>query len=157
LTMLLDMVAEGMPERVLIGDLENGMTARELANRAMAGSQIVRAAGADTVVYLDGNGPAFPVALFAAAYAGVPFLPVNYRLSGEQLDGILARQANPLVITSTPGRAPSMTTVATGEFLRQVTESADAHGGATAGTPAAELDPDAIAVLLMTSGTTAAP
>ena len=39
LTMLLDMVAEGMPERVLIGDLDNGMTARELASRAMAGSE----------------------------------------------------------------------------------------------------------------------
>jgi hypothetical protein len=58
LTMLFVMVAEGMPERVLIGDLKDGMTARKLAGRAVAGSEIVRAADADTVVYLDGNGPA---------------------------------------------------------------------------------------------------
>ena len=156
LTMLLDMVAEGMPERVLIGDLDNGMTARELASRAMAGSETVRAAGADTVVYLDGNGPAFPIALFAAAYAGVPFLPVNYRLSGQQLDGILARRASPLVITGTPDRVPSITTMLTDEFVRQATVRAQ-PGSTRTDWHAAEIDPDDIAVLLMTSGTTAAP
>jgi acyl-CoA synthetase (AMP-forming)/AMP-acid ligase II len=150
--MLLGMVAEGMPGRVLIGDLQDGLTARELADRAMTGSEIVRTAGADSVVYLGGNGPAFPVALFAAAYAGVPFLPVNYRLGNEQLDGILARQANPLVITDVSTRLPSIATMPTGEFMRQAAGTDGPAGGY--GT---ELDPDAIAVLLMTSGTTAAP
>ena len=65
LTMLLDMVVEGMPDRVLIGDRADGLTASELARRARSGSDLVRAADAGTVVYLGGNGPAFPVALFA--------------------------------------------------------------------------------------------
>ena len=104
LTMLLDMVVEGMPDRVLIGDRADGLTASELARRARSGSDLVRAADAGTVVYLGGNGPAFPVALFAAASVGVPFLPVNYRLSAEQLDDVLGRQAKPLVITDSPER-----------------------------------------------------
>ena len=116
----------------------------------------MRAADADTVVYLDGNGPPFPIALFAAAYAGVPFLPVNYRLSGQQLDGILARRAKPLVITGTPDRVPSITTMLTDEFVRRATVRAQ-PGSTGTDWHAAEIDPDDIAVLLMTSGTTAAP
>ncbi|MFK0288767.1 class I adenylate-forming enzyme family protein [Streptomyces sp. NPDC090499] len=151
LTMLLDMVVEGMPDRVLIGDREDGLTARELGRRARAGADLVRAAEAGTVVFLGGNGPAFPVALFASAYAGVPFLPVNYRLSAEQLDDVLGRQAKPMVITDSPHRVRGMTTLTLEEFTEQTAVAAD-----RASEPA-DPDPDSIAVLLMTSGTTAAP
>ena len=151
LTMLLDMVVEGMPDRVLIGDRTDGLTARELARRARSGSDLVRAADAGTVVYLGGNGPAFPVALFAAASVGVPFLPVNYRLSAEQLDDVLGRQAKPLVITDSPERVRGMAAVTLEEFAGPTAVAADHE------TEPADPDPDSIAVLLMTSGTTAAP
>ncbi len=151
LTMLLDMVVEGMPDRVLIGDRADGLTASELARRARSGSDLVRAADAGTVVYLGGNGPAFPVALFAAASVGVPFLPVNYRLSAEQLDDVLGRQAKPLVITDSPERVRGMAAVTLEEFAGPTAVAADHE------TEPADPDPDSIAVLLMTSGTTAAP
>ena len=125
LTMLLDMVVEGMPDRVLIGDRADGLTASELARRARSGSDLVRAADAGTVVYLGGNGPAFPVALFAAASVGVPFLPVNYRLSDEQLDDVLGRQAKPLVITDSPERVRGMAAVTLEEFARPTDVAAD--------------------------------
>ncbi len=150
LTLLLDMVAEGMPDRVLLGDVKNGVTATQLRERAIGAGGLITEYEPDTVVYLGGNGPAFPVALFGAAYAGRKFLPVNYRLSDDQLREITARQDNPLVITDTPERAGTGRTITIEEFVRSASDSTGEPG-----TPG--FDPDAIAVLLMTSGTTAAP
>jgi acyl-CoA synthetase (AMP-forming)/AMP-acid ligase II len=152
LTVLLDMVAEGMPERVLIGGQHDGLTGADLRRRAQVGADLVTGAEADTVVYLGGNGPAFPVALFAAAYAHVPFLPVNYRLSDEQLDEILARRAKPLIITDTAGRVGDRPVLTIAQFLQQTDRPA-----ATDTDDVDLADPESIAVLLMTSGTTAAP
>ena len=146
LAMILDMVADGLGDRVLIGPRDSGITAAQLRAKAFAGAARVRAAGADRLVYLGPNGPAFPVALFSAVLAGVPFLPVNYRLGEEQLADVLSRQGTPLVVTDTPERV-SAPTVGIRELLElpPVPESAP------------DVDPDAVAVLLMTSGTTAAP
>src|ERR1700722_16882250 len=154
LAVILDMVADGMPARVLIGDRSDGLTGVGLRDRAAAGARQVAAIGADRLLYLAPNGPAFPVALFAATLAGVPFLPVNYRLGDEQLAGIMSRQEKPLVVTDTPERVPGAATIGTGEFLARAAAAAPAGAPATA---AAATDPDAVAVLLMTSGTTAAP
>ncbi|GGL12455.1 class I adenylate-forming enzyme family protein [Nocardia jinanensis] len=150
LLMLLDMVAEGNPEPILIGDLENGLTGAELRRRALAGAQLIRRSGADTVVYLGGNGPVFPVALFASAFAGVPFLPVNYRLSDDQIREIVARRDQPYLITDNTDRVPARHVIETAAFF------AASAAGAALPDPA-EPDIDDIAVLLMTSGTTAAP
>ncbi|WP_236791922.1 class I adenylate-forming enzyme family protein [Amycolatopsis sp. GM8] len=148
LAMILDMVADGMADRVVLGDRTEGLTGAAIREKASAGAARLTSAGADRLVFLGGNGPAFPVAMFAATLAGVPFLPVNYRLSAEQLADILGRQENPLVVTDSPERAPGLATISTSEFLALP----------AAETPATDdLDPDAVAVLLMTSGTTAAP
>ncbi|GAA2401748.1 fatty acid--CoA ligase family protein [Actinomadura vinacea] len=150
LAMILDMVADGMADRVLVGDREDGLTGAGLRARATAGGAHVAATGADRLVYLGGNGPVFPVALFAAALAGVPFLPLNYRLSADQLAEVMSRQDAPLVVTDTPERTPGARTIGVEEFLRLPADR-------PAPQPSHEPDPDAIAVLLMTSGTTAAP
>lgn len=67
--MLLDMAAEGFGDRVVVGRTEDGLTAARLRELSFGGAVAVRAAGADSIVYLAVNGPAFPVALFAAARA----------------------------------------------------------------------------------------
>lgn len=152
LTMLLDMVVEGMPDRQVVGNRADGLTAQELRQRARAGAALVREADADTVLYLGGNGPAFPVALFAAAYAGVPFLPVNYRLADDQLEDVLSRQQNPLVLTDSPARVGSRAKMTLMEFMAR-----SATAPATADEDFVDFDSEAVAVLLMTSGTTAAP
>jgi len=154
LAIILDMVADGMPARVLIGDRGDGLTGADLRDRAAAGARQVTATEASRLLYLAPNGPAFPVALFAATLAGVPFLPVNYRLGDEQLAGIMSRQESPLVVTDTPERVPGAVTVGIDEFLAL---PADDDPAAMSATAAAVTDPDSIAVLLMTSGTTAAP
>ena len=102
LTLLLDMAADGFGDRVLAGRRSGGITAAELARRSHSGAALVRERGADALVYLDVNGPAFPVALFAAARAGVPLVPLNYRLGQRQLDALLARHPKALGIAG-PG------------------------------------------------------
>jgi acyl-CoA synthetase (AMP-forming)/AMP-acid ligase II len=152
LALILDMVADGMPDRVLLGDRATGLTGGQLRERAQAGAALIAERGADRLVYLGPNGPAFPVALFAATLAGVPFLPLNYRLGREQLDEVMSRQTAPLVVTDQPERVAGADTVPVAEFASAV------RGPAAPPVRAAhEVDPESVAVLLMTSGTTAAP
>ncbi len=150
LAMILDMVADGMPDRVLIGNREDGLTGTTLRAKATAGAAHVAGLGADRLVYLGPNGAAFPVALFAATLAGVPFLPLNYRLGEEQLTEIMSRQTAPLVVTDTPERVPGARTIGIAEFASLPAVDA-------APLQSYEIESESVAVLLMTSGTTAAP
>ncbi|MFE2433013.1 class I adenylate-forming enzyme family protein [Streptomyces sp. NPDC059373] len=151
---LLDMVAAGMGDRVLVGERGGGLTGTQLRDRAATGGHVLKGMGARTVVYLGGNGPAFPVALFSAAAAHVPFLPLNYRLSDDQLQEILARQEGAVVLTDALERAkrlaPGLPAFVLDEFL-------DRCARTTADTTLSGEGQEAVAVLLMTSGTTAAP
>ncbi|MFG1924552.1 AMP-binding protein [Cryptosporangium sp. NPDC048952] len=146
---LLDMTVAGHGDRVLLGTLQNGLTGFDLQQRARVGAAHVLDAHARTVVYLGENGVGFPIALFAASTAGVPFLPLNYRLSREQLVDVIKAQDSPYVISEDPSIAPEAITV--DDWL------ALTAGGAPEVTLPPEPDPDAEAVLLLTSGTTAAP
>jgi acyl-CoA synthetase (AMP-forming)/AMP-acid ligase II len=147
LTMLLDMAADGYADRTLVGTREDGLTAHALRRAAQRGAALIAGSGATSVVYLAANALAFPVALFAAAAAGVPFVPVNYRLGAEQLHPLLANHAGACVIAD------------------------DHHAAAHSYTPQTWLDATAspataarqersqsrAAVIIYTSGTTSAP
>ena len=89
--MLLEMVAEGDPERVVVGPHEGGLTAATLLEQARRAATAVTKHGARTVGYFGRNDDVLPVALFGAALACVPFSPVNYRAPDAQLAGILSR------------------------------------------------------------------
>ncbi|MCW2784721.1 MAG: long-chain fatty acid--CoA ligase [Marmoricola sp.] len=148
LTILLDMATDGFGERVIVGTRQDGLTVGRLRAAALRGAGLVRAADADSIVYLAVNGPAFPVALFAAAYAGVPLVPLNYRLGHEQLDELLANHPRAFLITQSaePGDPTSMSTAA---WLAGTTS------GASAEDPVEEAE--GAAVVIYTSGTTSAP
>jgi acyl-CoA synthetase (AMP-forming)/AMP-acid ligase II len=133
LSMLLDMAVDGFGDRVVLGRRADGLTPTRLQRLGRGGARL--AADADAIVYLGVNGPAFPVALFAAAYAGVPLVPINYRLGIEQLDGLLSRHPRALIVRDE-------------SFLR------DAAAAEPVDAPA---DTDAPAVVIYTSGTTSAP
>jgi len=90
------------------------------------------------VLYLGTSHLAYPVALFGAALAGVPFVPLNYRLGGQQLDGLRTRHPGALVLE--PG---------------DLDQLLDPPGPANS--EALAPDGESAAVLLYTSGTTAAP
>ncbi|MEQ6900362.1 AMP-binding protein [Nocardioides sp. YIM 152588] len=148
---LLEMTSSGMEDRVLLGTREHGMTGGELRERSLAAGAILESHGVEKLLYLGGNGPAFAVSLFGAAAAHVPFLPINYRLSDEQLVDIVARHPG-LIVADDVERAATLgdvPVISTDDILSWTADSTPAEP-----VPA---DPGSIAVLLMTSGTTAAP
>jgi acyl-CoA synthetase (AMP-forming)/AMP-acid ligase II len=152
---LLSMVEAGHGDRLVLGTEANGLTGGELAARARRGGLQLTARGAGTVVFIGENGPAFPLALFAAAAAGIPFLPLNYRLAHDQLAAITARQDRPFIIADNADRLGGDALAGTAGLAEWIGLLA---GPAPVGvTEAAEPGPDDEAVLLMTSGTTAAP
>jgi len=84
----------------------------------------------------------------------VPFVPVNYRLADEPLRAVLTRAAPGLAVVDDDavGRVEGIAglrVMATSAFLELVSAAEPA--------PAKPVDPDDIAVLLYTSGTTGAP
>jgi acyl-CoA synthetase (AMP-forming)/AMP-acid ligase II len=160
LTLLLDMAADGFGDRVLAGRRSGGITAAELARRSHAGAALIREHAADALVYLDVNGPAFPVALFAAARAGVPLVPLNYRLGQGQLDALLTRHPKALGIAG-PGalahfERAGLDALTTGAWLEQ-TRAGRGEASVSAADPAAEAEENPVAVVIYTSGTTSAP
>lgn len=153
--MLLDMAAEGLGDRVVIGTQDEGLTAPRLRELAVGGARSVHAAEADAIVYLAVNGPALPVALFAAARAGVPLVPVNYRLGDAQLDALLANHPRALGIADPEHgealRRAGLAVRSPDEWLKEAAQATD---------PPGDDDPaptDSPAVLIYTSGTTSAP
>lgn len=152
LTMLLDMAADGFGERVVLGTATEGVSAAQLQELAKGGAGIVTSSGADAILYLAVNGPAFPLALFAAAYAGVPLVPVNYRLGADQLDYLLAQHPKAFAIADAAQHAAlernGLSPITPEQWI------ATAATGDPIDNPA---DPSATAVIIYTSGTTSAP
>ncbi len=144
--MLLEMIASAFAERLAIGSTANGITYGELLARAGAGAEVIRGHGASHLAYVGESDTAFPVAVFAAAWAGVPILPLNYRLSDEQLRELLGRHDDVLVLTDDPARVPGMPI----EHWNAATAACGEAEPSTA-------DGDDIAVLLYTSGTSSTP
>lgn len=154
ISLLLDMAADAFGDRVVVGPRADGLTARRLRQLAEARAADILAAGTDSVVYLDVNGPALPVALFAAARAGVPLVPLNYRLGSAQLESLLARHPKALGVAGDAQvgtlRAAGIDVVPVGEWI---SDSETTPTDAIAGPGDASLP----AVLIYTSGTTSAP
>lgn len=153
--MLLEMAASGFGDRVAIGGADDAITYQQLYDRAGAAAKQFGDAGVDHVSLVDISTPCLPVALFGSAWAGLPFVPINYRLEASALQGLVDRVAPSLVVcgddyTSNVGNAQGTTIVARDTFLSTVAtgESAAPEWG---------MDPEEIAVLLFTSGTTGAP
>jgi acyl-CoA synthetase (AMP-forming)/AMP-acid ligase II len=158
--MLLEMLAEGDPDRVVVGPADGGLTAAGLLEQARRAAVYLSKSGAETVGYFGLNSDVLPVALFGAALAGVPFAPINYRAPDEQLRGIVGRVAGGLWVADDDEidrlRALSAEHVVTKAELAAALDDT----GAGAGLDGADLpfvDPDSVAVLLFTSGTTSEP
>lgn len=155
LDLLLDMAVSGDPDRVLVGRHGDGLTAADLQRRAANGAAVLRTTGAAHVVYIAVIDEAFPTALFAASRARVPLVPLNYRLAREQLSELISQNAPAYVIADQDlldqlAVDPEMSTTPAGWLALTDEEQA----GADDSFPG---DPDDIALLLYTSGTTAAP
>jgi long-chain acyl-CoA synthetase len=154
LMMLLEMAASGHPERVAVQDETHALTYAELFEAAGRAAALAKDSGAAHIGMLDVTSVAMPVALFGSSWAGLPFVPLNYRLTGAELDALLERIKPAYLVTDSERAAKlvgaGITTAAREPFL------ASARNG---GEKAAEwsMEGEDIAVLLFTSGTTGVP
>jgi fatty-acyl-CoA synthase len=152
--MLLEMAADGMGDRVALGSARDGLTYAGLLDRARRVAAVVAEAGAERLVFVAQNSALLPALLFGSGLAGVPFVPVNYRLADGQLRAILARTAPAVAIVDDDavGRISGVDGLT-------VLSPAALEARLEAATPAEAgfVDPDEIAVLLYTSGTTGEP
>lgn len=152
--MLLEMAAEGDPDRIVLGSHDGGIGAGDLLERARRAAISFEKSGAEVVGYFGVNEDTLPIALFGAALAGIPFAPLNYRAPDEQLRGILGRVAGGVMIADDQEVARlegiGATNVMTkAEFAASIAEPVTGEHPF--------VDPEEIAVLLFTSGTTSEP
>ena len=152
--MLLEMAAEGDPERIVLGSHDGGMTAAELLERSRRAAVYFEKSGTEVVGYFGLNSDVLPVALFGAALAGVPFSPINYRAPDEQLRGILERVTGGLMIADDDevtrlGACGAAHVITKGELATAIAEPVTGEHPF--------VDPEDVGVLLFTSGTTSEP
>jgi fatty-acyl-CoA synthase len=153
ITTLLEMAADGFGDRIAIGSRDGGITYAELQARAQRTAALLTSRKAPSLVAVDINSEAVPIGLFAAGYAGVPYIPVNYRLADDKLQWILG-QASPAVAVveaTVPDRLgvgiPGLDLIDRATLLAGDPDNECGEPG----------DPEEIAVLLYTSGTTGDP
>src|SRR5271167_1997438 len=97
-SLLLEMAVSADPDRLAVvqGDLR--LSAGELSELADGGAGVIKASGARHVVYIGTGGVFLPLLIFSSARAGIPFSPLNYRLSSEGLQALVDRLPEPLVV-----------------------------------------------------------
>ncbi|GAA1267482.1 fatty acid--CoA ligase family protein [Pseudonocardia aurantiaca] len=154
IAMLLQMAADGFGDRAAIGPRGSSTSYASLFARAKRAASWITDQDRARVVAIDVNSNAMPVLLFGAAIAGVPFVPINYRLADDRLRGVVRRTAPSVAVVDAPAvprvaGIEQVMVVSRPEFLEQLANRA----------AMAELDvvDGDIAILLFTSGTTGEP
>jgi long-chain acyl-CoA synthetase len=146
------MAASSNPDRTAVVSGDMRLTTQELSDLADGGAGVITESGAQHVAYVGLGGAMLPVLIFAAARAGLPFTPINYRLSAESIQTLIERLPEPLVIVD--GRYQDML----GDSSKRVMVSDDFLTAARTTEPASEFaDPESVAIVLFTSGTTSQP
>lgn len=153
ISLILDMARDGFGDRVVLGAGSDGLSANALHRLSNGGARAIREAAASAVIYLGVNGPVFPATMFAAARAGVPLVPLNYRLGEDQLAHLL-RNHDGAIGVAEPAEAGRLRrlgveTRTLDEWFQLMSELATDEFDAA--------ENPGVAVLIYTSGTTSAP
>ncbi|MDR3419404.1 MAG: class I adenylate-forming enzyme family protein [Nevskia sp.] len=151
---ILEMAAEAFGDRTALVSGATRMTYAELRIAAQRAAMAIRASRARYVALLDVNSPAAPVAIFGAAYAGVPYVPLNYRLTHAEVNELVERIAPAYLVAGADYRALLQPRDDVQVVQREAFLALPDLGQAL---PEPEEDPRAVAVQLFTSGTTGKP
>jgi acyl-CoA synthetase (AMP-forming)/AMP-acid ligase II len=139
--------------RAVTGPDGRSLRSGELAERARAAAALFAESGATRVAFCDVNGLAFPTALFGAVLARRTFVPLNYRLSDAQLEQIVAGQD--ILLVASPEQAERLRRFGVERIIES--EALLEASAPDADLDVAPVDPNDVALLLYTSGTSAAP
>jgi fatty-acyl-CoA synthase len=155
ITMLLEMSAGTMGDRVAIGDKKHGLRFEQLYDKAGRGATLLRSTTSDSVLYSDITAPILPIALFSAAWAGRAFVPLNYRLPDDRLQLQIGRITPSVLLYGEGtrdrlGHHTGVEMLSTAHFDERLAQSAPAEADWS-------MEPDDKAVLLFTSGTSGEP
>ncbi len=152
ISMLLDMAADAFGERTAVVCGNASLTYAELRQKAQRAAVKLREAGVEHLALLDVNGPVLPVAIFAAGYAGIPYVPLNYRLTRAEINELLGRVTPALLVVGDQFRdqvepRDDLVCIASTEFMSAPPAAFEEEF----------IDPASVAVQLFTSGTTGKP
>jgi fatty-acyl-CoA synthase len=154
IAMLLEMAAEGMPDRIAVGPRAGGLTYAQLLDRSRRVATVVGESGAERLGLVAGNSEWLPTLLFAGSFAGTPFVPLNYRLADDRLRAVCSRIA-PAITAADAGASGRLDQL---QDIRVVTLPQLEHAaGALPPSGESTADPDEVALWLFTSGTTGEP
>jgi acyl-CoA synthetase (AMP-forming)/AMP-acid ligase II len=157
-SLLLEMAASQDPDRLAVVSGETRLSTGELSALADRAAGVIAASGARHVAYVGTGGVMLPLLLFASARAGVAVTPLNYRLSPAALAGLIERLPDPLVVADDEyrdvvGIGAAGRLIGSGEFVEQ----AHASEAVAQFADPESADPESVAVVLFTSGTTSTP
>jgi acyl-CoA synthetase (AMP-forming)/AMP-acid ligase II len=146
------MAVSSNPDRTAVVSGDTRVTTQQLSDLADGGAGIIAGSNANHVVYVGTGGAMLPLLIFASARAGLAFTPINYRLSADGMQALIRRLPEPLVVVDSRYRDElgdvGQHVIDSDEFL---TQARDAEAAAEFA------DPDAVAIVLFTSGTTSQP
>lgn len=151
---LLEMAAGTFPDRIAIVSEGRRIDYAGLLAAVQKAAAEVRENGAKYVAHLAVSSPAAPIALFAAALAGVPYVPLNYRLTADELSVLIAR-IEPAMLIADGQHAERIRISSASSFVDrgQFVDRVLAAGPA----PVLQAGDGTVAVQLFTSGTTGQP
>jgi acyl-CoA synthetase (AMP-forming)/AMP-acid ligase II len=164
LMMLLEMAAGAYGDRIAFQNGDDRLTYQQLFNAAGALAASLDDGRTKHLAMLDETTLALPIGVFGASWAGIPFAPLNYRLTDAELDSLID-QLHPGRLITDSRRAARLGD----QFLspngsdyidvqsRETLLEAVRADGAEMSLPNWSMDPDDTAILLFTSGTTGAP
>jgi long-chain acyl-CoA synthetase len=164
LMMLLEMAAGAYGDRVAFQNGDDQLSYQQLFDAAGALAATLDDGRTKHLAMLDESTLALPIGLFGASWAGIPFAPLNYRLTDAELDSLI-EQLHPGRLITDAARAerfgdrflsPDGSDSIEVGSREALLESARADG-AQMREPNWSMEPEDTAILLFTSGTTGAP
>jgi long-chain acyl-CoA synthetase len=153
--LLLDMICAAAPDRIAVSDGEHRWTYRELDRRTRGAGETMTSNGTAKVAYLGSNSAVFALTAFGAARAGIPIVPLNYRLERGRIAQLIERLGKNVLVVASDTHVDWLSSLGANVVESQSWLHASDVGSPGSGLP--EHSPDAVAALLFTSGTTAEP